>query len=77
MSYFKILNIIIQVILLVLSTFRYIKFKKLKNALLNNIYENISQDNEYLPNKYFNIDSIILGVSINILLLYILFLIIP
>ena len=76
-SYFKFINIIIQIIIVILSGYRYIKFKKIKNILLNNIYENISTKNDYLPEKFFNIDSIILGVAITILLIYIILLIFP
>ena len=76
-TYFKFINIIIQIIIVILSGYRYIKFKKIKNILLNNIYENISTKNDYLPEKFFNIDSIILGVAITILLIYIILLIFP
>ena len=64
-----------QVIIITLSTFRYIKFKNLKSILLNNLYENICEEEQYLPKEFFN--NIVLGVSINILFIYIFFLIFP
>ena len=73
MSFFRFFEIIVQVIIITLSTFRYIKFKNLKSILLNNLYENICEEEQYLPKNFFNIDSIVLGVSINILFIYIFF----
>ena len=77
MSCFRFFEIIVQVIIITLSTSRFIKFKNLKSILLNNLYENICEEEQYLPNKFFNIDSIVLGVAINILFIYIIFLIFP
>ena len=68
----KIINIFIQIIILILYLFRYLKFKKIKNILFNNNYE----DN-YIPHKYFNLDSFALAMPITLFFINYAFLMIP
>ena len=56
---------------------RYIKFKKIKNIILNNLYENINEENNYVPYKFFNIDSFAVAVPLNLIFINLLFVIIP
>ena len=82
-NYFKILNILIQIVILVLYLFRYLKFMKVKKFFFDNEYfyknkneENV-KDGYYYPNKVFNIDSFPLAISINILFINFLYIIVP
>ena len=68
----KILNTLAQIIILILYLFRYLKFIKIKNILFNNNYE----DN-YIPHKYFNLDSFALAMPITLLFINFAFLMIP
>ena len=74
---FKILNILIQIELLILYCFRFIKFIEVKKFLFDNkdIYDN--DEESYFPNKVFNIDSFPLSLSINIFIYNILHFIFP
>ena len=76
-NYFKIINTFIQIAILIIYIFRYIKFKKIKNILVNNLYPNINKTNNYTPYKYFNIDSFVVVVPINLIIINVLSLIIP
>jgi len=74
---FEYLNILTQLEILVLYILRFLKFIKVKDFLFDNkdIYDN--DDESYFPNKYFNIDSFPLAVTINIFIYNILYLIFP
>ena len=74
-SYFKITNIIIEVIIFILYLIRFIKFIKIKHLLLDN--KDIYNDEDYTPNKVFNIDSFTVAFPLNILLFNILYIIFP
>ena len=76
-TYFKIINTCIQIAILIIYIFRYIKFKEIKNIIENNLYENINEENNYEPNKYFNIDSFGVAGPLNLLIINLLFVIIP
>ena len=69
---FKIVNTLIQITILILYLFRYLKFRKIKNILLYNTYEN-----NYLPHKFFNLDSFAIVMAINLLFINYVFLWIP
>ena len=69
-SIFKIINVIIHAALFLLYLFRFLKFIEVKKFLFNN--KNL-YSNDYLPHKYFNIDSFPIAVEINIFLYYILY----
>ena len=73
-SIFKIINVIIHAALFFLYLVRFIKFIEVKKFLFNN--KNI-YSHDYLPHKYFNIDSFPIAVEINIFLYYILYMIFP
>ena len=83
-NYFKILNILIQIALLIIYSIRYNKFIKVKQYFFDNEFyynykdeEKIYFQNGYYPNKVFNIDSFPIGVTINILIINLLYVIIP
>ena len=82
-NYFKILNIMIQIGMLIIQSIRYDKFMKVKQFFFDNEYyykdnkENYLQGIYYYPNKFFNIDSFPIGIIINILLINLLYIIIP
>ena len=61
-----IFNQCIQSIILILHIIRFVKFIEVKKFFFNN--ENIynTEDEDYFPNKVFNIDSFLLAVTINI-----------
>ena len=63
----RIFNHCVQFIVLVLHIIRFIKFIDVKTFLFDNedIYD--IKDEDYFPNKVFNIDSFLLAVCINIL----------
>ena len=82
----KIFNIIYELAILVFYIIRYAKFLKFKKFLLDNedfykdktlpdIYD--KQKKYYFPNKVFNLDSFPVSISINILLVRIIYLIFP
>ena len=75
MSYFKISNIIIYVIIFILYLIRFIKFIKIKKFLFEN--KEIYTDEKYFPNKVFNIDSFTVAFSLNVFLFNILFILFP
>ena len=62
---FRISGLVIQIIILIIYIIRYTKFIKVKNFLKENkdLYENEA----YFPNKYFNIDSFPLSLSVDLL----------
>jgi len=82
----KIFNIIYELAILVFYIIRYAKFLKFKKFLLDNedlykdktlsdIYD--KEKKYYFPNKVFNLDSFPVSISINILLVRIIYLIFP
>ena len=74
-SIFKIINVILHAALFVLYLIRFMKFVKVKKFLFDN--KNSFDYDDYLPHKYFNIDSFPIAVEINIFLFYILYMIFP
>ena len=62
-KYFKISNVLIQIILFILYIIRFDKFIDIKNFLFDN--KDIYMDESYFPNKIFNIDSFPIAVIIN------------
>ena len=66
----------IQISLLTIYSIRYSKFIKVKQFFSDNEYY-YKKDGYYYPNKVFNIDSFPIGVTINILLINLLYIIIP
>ena len=85
-DYDKIFNFIYELIILVFYVIRYAKFSKFKNFLFENkdiykdqaFYEFYDKEKKYyFPNKVFNLDSFPLSISINILLIRIIYLIFP
>ena len=82
-NFIKVYNFVIQIAILILYTIRYIKFKKVQKFFFDNEYfykdkneENV-KEGYYFPNKVFNIDSFPLVISINILLLNLIYKLIP
>jgi len=82
----KYFNITIELVIFIFYIIRYIKFVKFKNFLLDN--ENIYKDKAffeiydikkeyYFPNKVFNLDSFPVSISLNILLIRIIYFIFP
>ena len=69
------MNVIIHAIIFVLYLIRFMKFIKVKKFLFDN--KILFSYDDYLPNKYFNIDSFPIAVEINIFLFYILYMIFP
>ena len=82
-NYNKIFNVIYELGILVFYIIRYEKFLKFKNFLLDNedtykdksIYDN--KKYYYFPNKFFNLDSFPISISINIILIRIIYLFFP
>ena len=61
----KVFNFSFQTIIFIINFIRFIKFIEVKKFLFDNedLYNN--NDEKYFPNKYFNIDSFPLSISIN------------
>ena len=68
------MNVVIHALLFILYLIRFIKFIKVKKFLFEN--KNLYVD-EYLPKRFFNIDSFPIALEINIFLYYILYMIFP
>ena len=85
-DYNKIFNIIYELAILIFYIIRYTKFSKFRNFLFENediykdkaFYEFYDKEKKYyFPNKVFNLDSFPISISINILLIRIIYLIFP
>ena len=75
LGWFRVFNIIIQLIILLIYIIRNIKFIKVKDFLSDN--EDIYEDESYKPNKYFNIDGFPLSLPITLIFFNILYVIFP
>ena len=71
----RIINLILQLIILVIYIIRFSKFIEAKQFLFDN--EDIYKNDSYFPNKHINIDSIPLALSINIFIINILYFVYP
>ena len=71
----RIINIILQLIILTIYILRFDKFIKVKQFLLDN--RDIYESDSYFPNKVFNIDSFPLALSTIIFIINILYIIYP
>jgi len=74
-EFFNFSNIILQLIILIIYSIRFIKFIEIKKFLFDN--EDIYKHESYFPNKVFNIDSFPIALSINIFIFYLLYIIFP
>ena len=72
-NYFKVINWAFRILILILLSIRYHKYRNIKKYL--NEHKDIYKD--YLPNKVFNYDTAILSISISFFVYYILYLIFP
>ena len=71
---FKIVNLLIQLVILIIYLIRFFKFVKVKKFLFEN--KDIYANESYFPNKVFNIDSFLPGLSISYCLIYILYILV-
>ena len=71
----KNINELVQIIIAILHIIRFIKFVEIKTFLFDNkdLYDNDNNEEDYFPNKYFNIDSFPLALSINLFIYNFLF----